>query len=94
MFEAILPRIMSMTAHTNLAVQVGRNYMEHIKELKGILNLDQSVPTEPLIFLKSGSCVLPPPQPSKAHNNPQELPLPVHWSNDIQHEVGPNKQRC
>jgi len=65
---------------------VGKNYLEHIKELKGLLNIDQSIPTEPLIFLKSGSSVLA-PLAADARDTPQELPLPVHWSNDVQHEV-------
>lgn len=44
------------------------------------------VPTEPMIFIKSGSSALPPPPPL-LRNQPQPLPLPVHWSNDVQHEV-------
>lgn len=35
------------------AVCIGRNYAEHAKEL------DNPVPTEPLLFIKPGSCVVP-----------------------------------
>ncbi|EIK71746.1 FAH family protein [Pseudomonas synxantha BG33R] len=34
-------------------VCIGRNYVEHAKEL------DNPVPTEPLLFIKPGSCVVP-----------------------------------
>ncbi len=34
-------------------VCIGRNYAEHAKEL------DNPVPTEPLLFIKPGSCVVP-----------------------------------
>ncbi|WII73824.1 fumarylacetoacetate hydrolase family protein [Bdellovibrio sp. 22V] len=50
---------------------VGRNYAEHAKEL------GNEVPTEPLIFLKAGSCVT---LASK------ELHLPA-WKNELHHEV-------
>jgi 2-keto-4-pentenoate hydratase/2-oxohepta-3-ene-1,7-dioic acid hydratase in catechol pathway len=34
-------------------VCIGRNYAEHAKEL------DNPIPTEPLLFIKPGSCVVP-----------------------------------
>lgn len=50
---------------------IGRNYAEHAKEL------GNEVPTEPLIFLKAGSCAV---------FNTSELSLPV-WATDVHHEV-------
>lgn len=53
---------------------VGRNYAEHAKEL------GNQVPTEPLIFLKAGSC---------ATISAKDLHLPVDKKNttDVHHEV-------
>ena len=48
---------------------VGRNYRDHAKEL------NNPVPSSPLIFLKAGSC----------WSNTTEIHLP-RWSNDIHHE--------
>lgn len=56
---------------------VGRNYVEHIKELGPMLNLEQIIPTTPMIFMKSGATVV---QPGST------LHLPT-WSNDVHHEV-------
>lgn len=50
---------------------VGRNYAEHAKEL------GNEVPSEPLIFLKAGSC---------ATMAQQEIHLPA-WSQEIHHEI-------
>ncbi|MDG0817796.1 fumarylacetoacetate hydrolase family protein [Bdellovibrio svalbardensis] len=50
---------------------VGRNYAEHAKEL------GNEVPTEPLVFLKAGSC---------ATLAAKEIHLPT-WGTDIHHEV-------
>lgn len=50
---------------------VGRNYAEHAREL------DNDVPTEPLIFLKAGS---------SATLAAKELHLP-EWKNELHHEV-------
>lgn len=50
---------------------VGRNYAEHAKEL------GNEVPTEPLVFLKAGSC---------ATLAAKEIHLPS-WATDIHHEV-------
>jgi 2-keto-4-pentenoate hydratase/2-oxohepta-3-ene-1,7-dioic acid hydratase in catechol pathway len=49
---------------------VGRNYAHHAKEL------GNKVPTEPLIFLKAGSCAIFGP----------EIQLPV-WTQEVHHEV-------
>lgn len=48
---------------------VGRNYRDHAKEL------NNPIPTTPLIFLKAGSCAI----------HSQEILLPK-WSQDIHHE--------
>lgn len=50
---------------------VGRNYAEHAKEL------GNEIPTEPLIFLKAGSCAV---------MSSSEFTLPT-WTTDIHHEV-------
>lgn len=50
---------------------VGRNYADHAKEL------GNSIPAQPLIFLKAGSC---------ATVNSNELVLP-YWTEDVHHEV-------
>lgn len=50
---------------------IGRNYVEHAKEL------GNEVPTEPLVFLKAGSC---------ATVAKSEIHLPK-WATDIHHEV-------
>ncbi|QLY24393.1 fumarylacetoacetate hydrolase family protein [Bdellovibrio sp. KM01] len=50
---------------------IGRNYVEHAKEL------GNEVPTEPLVFLKAGSCA------TIAHS---EIHLPK-WATDVHHEV-------
>lgn len=50
---------------------VGRNYAEHAKEL------GNEVPTEPLIFLKAGSC---------ATLAAKEIHLP-EWGTDVHHEM-------
>ncbi len=50
---------------------VGRNYQEHINELKN------ETPEAPLIFTKANTTIVP---------NGQSFPLPS-WSSDIQHEV-------
>lgn len=50
---------------------IGRNYSEHAKEL------GNSVPTEPLFFLKPDSSVL-------AHRHPFYIPA---WTEDVHHEV-------
>lgn len=49
---------------------VGRNYADHAKEL------GNKIPTEPLIFLKAGSCAF----------FSSEISLPV-WSHEVHHEV-------
>lgn len=49
---------------------VGRNYVEHAKELQN------EVPTSPLIFLKSGACV----------NMNRKIELPA-WAEDLHHEI-------
>ncbi len=49
---------------------VGRNYAEHAKEL------GNKVPTEPLIFLKAGSCAF----------FGSEISLPI-WTHEVHHEV-------
>lgn len=49
---------------------VGRNYAEHAKELQN------EIPTAPLIFLKSGACV----------NTSSKVALP-NWAEDIHHEI-------
>lgn len=50
---------------------IGRNYAEHAKEL------GNEIPSEPLIFLKAGSC---------ATVGAADLQLPV-WKNELHHEV-------
>ncbi|UYL09570.1 fumarylacetoacetate hydrolase family protein [Bdellovibrio sp. SKB1291214] len=50
---------------------IGRNYVEHAKEL------GNEVPTEPLVFLKAGSC---------ATLAASEIHLPK-WATDVHHEV-------
>ncbi|MGZ3770861.1 MAG: fumarylacetoacetate hydrolase family protein [Bdellovibrio sp.] len=50
---------------------VGRNYSEHAKEL------GNEIPTEPMIFLKAGSC---------ATLAAKEIHLP-EWTNDVHHEA-------
>src|SRR4051812_4963026 len=50
---------------------VGRNYAGHAKEL------GNSVPAQPMIFLKAGSC---------ATVNSTEIYLPS-WTEDVHHEV-------
>lgn len=50
---------------------VGRNYADHAKEL------NNEIPTEPLMFLKAGSC---------ATLASKEIHLPT-WSNDVHHEI-------
>lgn len=50
---------------------IGRNYAEHVREL------GNSVPTEPLIFLKAGS---------SAVLNASEFSLPG-WCHDVHHEI-------
>ncbi|NUN06842.1 MAG: fumarylacetoacetate hydrolase family protein [Bdellovibrio sp.] len=50
---------------------VGRNYADHAKEL------GNSVPTQPMIFLKAGSC---------ASLAASEIKLP-EWSKDVHHEI-------
>ncbi|WP_413575184.1 fumarylacetoacetate hydrolase family protein [Bdellovibrio sp. HCB290] len=50
---------------------IGRNYVEHAKEL------GNEVPTEPLVFLKAGSC---------ATVAASEIHLPK-WTTDVHHEV-------
>ncbi|MBO9668419.1 MAG: fumarylacetoacetate hydrolase family protein, partial [Bdellovibrio sp.] len=50
---------------------IGRNYAEHAKEL------GNEVPTEPLVFLKAGSC---------ATLASKEIHLPA-WAKDVHHEV-------
>lgn len=49
---------------------VGRNYADHAKEMK------QSLPSEPLIFLKAGACL----------TQKQQVPLPT-FSQEIHHEI-------
>lgn len=53
---------------------VGRNYEEHIKELG---NQNSAPTTEPMIFLKAGTSMLP---------SGQTLVLPS-WSKDVHHEI-------
>lgn len=50
---------------------VGRNYAEHAKEL------GNQVPTEPMFFLKAGSC---------AAVNSTEIELP-YWVSEVHHEI-------
>ena len=50
---------------------IGRNYAEHAKEL------GNEVPSEPLVFLKAGSC---------ATMNSDEIHLPS-WAQDVHHEI-------
>lgn len=50
---------------------IGRNYADHAKEL------GNDLPTEPLIFLKAGSC---------ASINSTDIELP-HWVEEVHHEV-------
>lgn len=50
---------------------VGRNYADHAKEL------GNSVPSEPMLFLKAGSC---------ASINSTQIELPW-WTNEVHHEV-------
>lgn len=49
---------------------IGRNYIEHAKEMHADL------PSEPLVFLKAGSCL----------EIDSKISLPK-WSNDVQHEI-------
>lgn len=49
---------------------VGRNYLDHATEMNA------KPPTEPMIFLKSGSCL----------NTGSKIKLP-EWSEDVQHEI-------
>ncbi|GAX82466.1 hypothetical protein CEUSTIGMA_g9893.t1 [Chlamydomonas eustigma] len=56
---------------------VGRNYAEHIKEL-GNEPTNGSLPSYPMIFLKSGSSVL--------SSSERVIPLPS-WSKNVHHEV-------
>lgn len=49
---------------------VGRNYLEHAQELKN------PIPQEPLLFLKSGDCLV--------HGNEIQLPT---WSQEVHHEI-------
>eukprot|EP00195_Chlamydomonas_chlamydogama_P006769 CAMPEP_0202905878 /NCGR_PEP_ID=MMETSP1392-20130828/36451_1 /ASSEMBLY_ACC=CAM_ASM_000868 /TAXON_ID=225041 /ORGANISM="Chlamydomonas chlamydogama, Strain SAG 11-48b" /LENGTH=222 /DNA_ID=CAMNT_0049594175 /DNA_START=90 /DNA_END=758 /DNA_ORIENTATION=+ len=56
---------------------VGRNYVEHIKELGNQADLAQGLPKTPMIFLKSGSTLL---------HNGETITLPS-WSQDVQHEI-------
>eukprot|EP00200_Dunaliella_tertiolecta_P012793 CAMPEP_0202389452 /NCGR_PEP_ID=MMETSP1127-20130417/82998_1 /ASSEMBLY_ACC=CAM_ASM_000462 /TAXON_ID=3047 /ORGANISM="Dunaliella tertiolecta, Strain CCMP1320" /LENGTH=233 /DNA_ID=CAMNT_0048991193 /DNA_START=73 /DNA_END=771 /DNA_ORIENTATION=+ len=69
---------------------VGKNYVKHIEELKGLLQgVNMDLPKEPLVFLKSAGTLLDPalPDGQSAGEQPIPLPLPVSWSNDLQHEV-------
>lgn len=50
---------------------IGRNYGDHAKEL------GNSVPSQPMIFLKAGSC---------ATVNSNEIELP-HWTEEVHHEI-------
>lgn len=49
---------------------VGRNYADHAKELQN------EIPSAPLIFLKSGACL----------NSSSQIQLPT-WARDIHHEI-------
>lgn len=49
---------------------VGRNYIEHAREMKA------EIPSEPLIFLKAGTCI----------DTDKKISLPK-WSNNVQQEI-------
>ncbi|KAJ9522081.1 hypothetical protein QJQ45_005192 [Haematococcus lacustris] len=75
---------------------VGKNYVAHIQELSTVLDtISADIPEEPLIFIKSGGTLLLPPPGQPCAQTQEEvaalplqpLPLPVHWSDDVQHEV-------
>ncbi|KAL6763566.1 hypothetical protein V8C86DRAFT_245890 [Haematococcus lacustris] len=75
---------------------VGKNYVAHIQELSTVLDaISADIPEEPLIFIKSGGTLLLPPTGQSCAQTQEEvaalplqpLPLPVHWSDDVQHEV-------
>mmetsp|Transcript_24159 Transcript_24159/g.52783 ORF Transcript_24159/g.52783 Transcript_24159/m.52783 type:complete len:253 (+) Transcript_24159:44-802(+) len=56
---------------------VGRNYLDHIKELPGLLDLPPDLPTTPMIFIKSPATITHPGKP---------IVLPS-WSKNVQHEL-------
>lgn len=59
-------------------VCIGRNYAEHAKEL------DNPIPTEPLLFIKPGSCVVPAEGgfkiPAERGRCTMKLKLPCCWA--------------
>ncbi|KAG1655818.1 hypothetical protein FOA52_008381 [Chlamydomonas sp. UWO 241] len=56
---------------------VGRNYVDHIKELPNLLGIPSELPTVPMIFLKSPGCI---------QRDTPTITLPC-WSANVQHEV-------
>jgi 2-keto-4-pentenoate hydratase/2-oxohepta-3-ene-1,7-dioic acid hydratase in catechol pathway len=64
-------RISPLNLPINTVFCIGRNYADHAKEL------NNTVPVEPMVFLKPNSCI---------EENPNEITLPS-YSNDVHHEV-------
>lgn len=66
------------------------SYVEHIKELPGLLDIPDELPTVPMIFLKTPAAI-------QRGSDPISLPS---WSKNVQHEVelavqlGPDLQPC
>ena len=56
---------------------VGRNYLEHVKELGNMPGKGESLPEDPMIFLKSAGSVV---------ESGKDVTLPA-WSNNVHHEV-------
>ncbi|AID82216.1 hypothetical protein P797_01345 [Pseudomonas aeruginosa VRFPA04] len=66
-------------------VCVGRNYAEHAKEL------NNPVPTEPLLFIKPGRPASPPPAPpSGACPSPQRPEQPILSGREWHSRPGPD----
>jgi len=65
------PRIAPLNLPINTIFCIGRNYADHAKEL------NNAVPTEPMVFLKPNSCI---------DDNPTVIGIP-NYTNDLHHEV-------
>ncbi|GAX75159.1 hypothetical protein CEUSTIGMA_g2603.t1 [Chlamydomonas eustigma] len=55
---------------------VGRNYVDHIKELPSLLSIPDELPTSPMIFMKGPGTIV----------RGAQLLIPK-WSSNVQHEV-------
>jgi len=74
-------RLISSDTHESYPIQsiwcVGRNYLEHVKELGNMPGKGESLPEYPMIFLKSGGSVV---------ESGKDVTLPA-WSGNVHHEV-------